>query len=305
MHALVTGGAGFIGSNLSRKLLEIGYRVTVLDNLSTGEKGNIPEGCNFIDLDLTEKGFTESIPRDVTHVFHLAAQSSGEISFEDPRNDLETNVSSTLELLSWSHRISVERFVFTSSMSVYGDVPNEPITEERKIAPKSFYGVGKAASEYYIQIFTELGLNTVVLRLFNIYGPGQDVENMKQGMLSIFLGYLLRGEDLKVKGSLERFRDFVFIEDCVNAIIKAAESENLTGTFNICSGKKTTVGEAIDCLLKNLGKENHSVIIEEGTPGDQFGIFGNPSKTTEKLGWRNRTSFSNGVSKLVDSLNKK
>ena len=285
-------------------MLEIGHKVTIVDNFSTGKRENIPTDCGFIDLDMTKVGFSKFFPNDITHVFHLAAQSSGEISFEDPRYDLETNVYSTLELLKWSKKTSVEKFVFTSSMSVYGEVPDEPITEERVISPKSFYAVGKAASEYYIRIFAELGLNAVILRLFNVYGPGQDIENLKQGMLSIFLGYLLKDEDLVVKGSLDRFRDFVFIDDCIDAIVKASELEDLEGTFNICSGSKTTVGEAINCILKELGKENHTVVIEQGTPGDQFGIFGNPSKATRELGWKSSTSFSEGVSKLLDSIDK-
>ena len=302
MHALVTGGAGFIGSNLSKKLLHKEYKVTVVDNLFTGKRSNIPTGCNFINDDLRINGFSKRLPDDVTHVFHLAAQSSGEISFEDPRLDLETNVASTIELLDWAKRISVRKFLYTSSMSVYGNVPDKPISENQEISPRSFYAVGKAASEFYIDIYSRLGLDSVILRLFNIYGPGQDIENMKQGMLSIYLGFILNREPLLVKGSMDRFRDFVYIDDCVEAIIASAEADNTSGIFNICSGKKTTVKEAIGTILEKMGEIDYEVINEKGTPGDQFGIFGNPEKTTNSIGWRCKTSFSDGIESMIRSL---
>ena len=226
MHALVTGGAGFIGSHLANKLLTQGARVTIVDNLSTGVESNIPTKSNFILLDLTNNNFIKKMPKTITHVFHLAAQSSGEISFEKPRYDIDINAVSTLELLKWSLNNNVRKFVFTSSMNVYGYVKDELIDESQPPSPESFYAVGKIASENYIKIFSDLGLNATILRLFNVYGPGQNLDNLKQGMLSIYIAYILKNEPVIVKGSLDRFRDFVFIDDVIASIIKTIDYKN-------------------------------------------------------------------------------
>ena len=190
MHVLITGGAGFIGSHLAFFYLNKKISVTVVDNLSTGFEENIPSGAHFIRQDITEAGWTSLLSKDIDYVIHLAAQSSGEISFEDPLYDVRTNTVGTLELLKWSHENRIKKFIFASSMNVYGNVQDELIVEESLTNPTSFYAVGKVASENYIKIFSELGLDSVVLRLFNVYGVGQNMENMKQGMVSIYCAYV-------------------------------------------------------------------------------------------------------------------
>ena len=298
MHALVTGGAGFIGSHLANKLLKLGAKVTVVDNLSTGSKSNIPSKCDFIYLDLTENNFVSKLPITTTHVFHLAAQSSGEISFENPRYDIEINTVSTLELLKWSLSHNVKKFIYTSSMNVYGYVKDEPIKETQSIAPESFYAVGKIASENYIKIFSDLGLKTTILRLFNVYGPGQNMENLKQGMLSIFLAYIIKNEPVVVKGSLERFRDFIYIDDVISAIEKSIHFSQKYDVFNICTGIRTTVQEALDKLFIAFNLSNYQIIESDGTPRDQFGIYGNIHKSEKLLDWKYQISLDNGLTKL-------
>jgi len=303
MHALVTGGAGFIGSHLANKLLAQGAKVTIVDNLSTGLENNLPTKSNFILLDLTNNNFFIKLPKTITHVFHLAAQSSGEISFENPRYDIDINAVSTLELLKWSLNNNVKKFVYTSSMNVYGFVKDELIDERQPTSPESFYAIGKIASENYIKIFSDLGLNATVLRLFNVYGPGQNLNNLKQGMLSIYIAYILKNEPVIVKGSLDRFRDFVFIDDVISSIIKTIDYKKTYDLFNICTGVKTTVEDVINNIFEAFNVPNHQIIVEKGTPRDQFGIYGNANKARELLRWEYKTDLENGLNQLNNFIN--
>jgi UDP-glucose 4-epimerase len=302
MHALVTGGAGFIGSHLAKKLIDEGAIVTVIDNLSTGYECNIPSNCDFINLDLTDSDFLKKMPESISHVFHLAAQSSGEISYENPSYDLKINAMSTLELLKWSLEQKVEKFLYTSSMNVYGNVEDKPITEQQIVAPESFYAVGKVASENYLKIFFDIGLNTTVLRLFNVYGPGQNLENLKQGMLSIYIAYILKNEPIIVKGSLNRFRDFVYIDDVISSILSAINYNSQFDIFNICTGIRTTVNEALDSILKVFKKKDYRIYENDGTPRDQFGIYGDNRKAKSLLNWQNKTSLEKGLTQIFEAL---
>jgi len=302
MHALVTGGAGFIGSHLSKKLIESGSKVTIIDNLSTGRDFNVPIESDFRLIDLTTSGFTNSLPQTITHIFHLAAQSSGEISFEDPLYDIQINTISTLELLKWSLKNRVKKFIFASSMNVYGQVNDEPINEDFLINPESFYGVGKTASENYIKIFADLGLNSTILRFFNVYGPGQNLENLKQGMLSIYIAYILKNQPVLVKGSLDRFRDFVYIDDVVDSFIKSIDYNKNYDIFNICTGTRTSVREALDTLFVTFKKPNYKIINKGETPRDQFGIYGSNEKAKNLLGWHPQINLSQGLLNIYNFI---
>src|SRR3989338_3970106 len=147
-RALITGGAGFIGSHIAKRLLTLGWEVCIIDNFSTGAKNNVPAKADFHLIDISKDDFIDQLPQDkFDAVFHLAAQSSGEISFDDPVYDLKTNCLSTLMLLDWCKKRGIKRFIYTSSMSIYGDQESQPVKETAKPMPKSFYGVGKLASE--------------------------------------------------------------------------------------------------------------------------------------------------------------
>ena len=164
--AIVTGGAGFIGSHLSKKLIKNGWDVIVIDNFSTGIKENVPKEVELIETDLSKDEFLNYLPKNGTDVvFHLAAQSSGEVSFENPAYDLKTNCLSTVLLSQWCIEKKVPKFVYTSSMSIYGDIKNLPVSEKEIPVPKSFYGIGKLASENYLKVYGEKGLDYTALRL--------------------------------------------------------------------------------------------------------------------------------------------
>lgn len=302
--ALVTGGAGFIGSHLAKRLLAEGWKVYIIDNFSTGFKENLPPEAEFILLDISKEGFIASLPKGpFDAVFHLAAQSSGEISFDDPGYDLKTNCLSTVMLLDWALKSGTKRFMYTSSMSIYGDQEIQPVGEAAVPAPKSFYGVGKLASEAYVQIYSKMGLTTTSLRLFNVYGPGQNMENLRQGMVSIYMAYILKNEPIAVKGSPERYRDFVYIDDVVNAYMKCLENKNTFGkNYNVASGIKTSVGKLLEEELRAFGHDpsRYPIQYKGSTPGDTFGIVADIGALIRDTGWKPSVLLSEGLKRMCD-----
>ena len=305
-NVLVTGGAGFIGSCLSSRLIDEGYNVVIIDNLSTGFESNIPQKAEFFKIDISKEDFLNRLPKiGFDYVFHLAAQSSGEISFEDPAYDVKTNIMGTLLLLNWSMEKKVKRFIYTSSMSIYGDNQDLPTEETASPRPLSFYGVGKLASEKYADIFIKKGLPITTLRLFNVFGPGQNMENLKQGMVSIYMAYIVKNAPILVKGSKNRFRDFIYIDDIVDAFVKAAFSERAVNeTFNVGTGKQTFVWQLLDEITKAFGYKtgDYPIQFEGNTPGDQMGIYADISKIKRYLSWEPRVDLSDGIMKMVEWL---
>ena len=298
-HVLITGGAGFIGSHLAGFYLRAGHKVTVVDNLSTGLRKNVLGKAELIEHDITSEGWTSLLPSDVTHVFHLAAQSSGEISFENPVYDAKTNTVATLELLKWSFENKIEKFVFASSMNVYGAVEDKAIDESCITQPESFYGVGKVASENYMRIYSDMGLSTAVLRLFNVYGPGQNMANLKQGMVSIYCAFVENDEPVLVKGSDNRVRDFVYIDDVITAFNLVSASDEKYEIYNICTGTRTTVKKLLSKVFDAFGKEDYPYTVTDGTPRDQFGIYGSYSKIEQLLGWQPTFTLEKGLGEMV------
>lgn len=305
MKHLVTGGAGFIGSNLARYLIDLGHEVVVIDNLTTGYKENIPSEATFIFGDCSEEKTVEKLNNmhfDV--IFHISGQSSGEISFEDPVYDINANTVSTLRLLDYARKTNCKRFVYASTMSVYGENTNEQCSEDDELRPKSFYAIGKKASEEYLKVYqANYGIDYTALRYFNVYGPGQNLENMKQGIVSIFLRQLIDTNypEVIVKGDKRRFRDFIYIEDVVSITAKAGlERMFLNDTVNVGTGIKTTIVELIDTLKIATGA--HKPVRYEGsTPGDQFGIYSNNDKLKVEYS-KQLTSLNVGIRKFVESL---
>ncbi len=274
-YYLVTGAAGFIGSAVAKKLLEKGHKVVTIDNLSTGKRENIPDGCIFYEGCCQDKEIYKKIP-DVKYdaILHIAGQSSGEVSFEDPIYDLRTNTESTLNIIKYCLSGKCERIIYASTVSVYGEKNKNPVNEEAMKEPKSLYGVGKLASEHYLRINNSDNLKTTSLRLFNVYGKGQNLENMKQGMISIYYSQLLKNKCIEVKGSLERYRDFVYIDDVVSCFIDSISNKDTYGKeINVCTGIKTTVGDVIAELKKIMSKDTPIKILDS-TIGDVKGIYG-------------------------------
>lgn len=303
---LVTGAAGFIGSALAKHLLDNGNLVVTVDNLSTGFLDAIPKGTIFYKGDCQDKKVIYKLEKyKFDAIFHIAGQSSGEISFDDPVYDLQTNTQSTILLLQYALKTNCKKIIYASTMSVYGKQPDKPIDEKALTFPKSFYAVGKIASEHYLRIYSELGIQAIALRLFNCYGPGQNMKNLRQGMVSIFLAQALDNKHILVKGSPERYRDIVYIDDVVNSFL-AALNYNGSGyhCYNIGTGVKTTVGELIEKIISNLPFKV-SVKYSGSTPGDQFGIYADINKIKSEIGWEPAISLKKGLEIMIKKeLNK-
>lgn len=300
-HYIVTGGAGFIGAAVAARLLAGGHQVVVIDNLSTGSVGQIPEGADFIEADCQDAALYARIPqRNYAAIFHIAGQSSGEISFDDPVYDLQTNTQSTLLLLQFAKRVGCRRLVYASTMSVYGDQPDAPVSENASTTPKSFYGVGKLASEHYLRIYRQYGIESVALRLFNVYGPGQNMENLRQGMVSIYLAQALKNKHIHVKGGADRFRDFVYIDDIVDAFLRfETQALGEHHIFNIGTGVRTTVQDLVERICHALPFAI-DVRYEGNTPGDMFGIRADADRVRQTAGWQAKIDLATGLKRMID-----
>ena len=300
---LVTGGAGFIGSNVAKRLLDNGHQVVIIDNVTTGQEENLPPGARFVNLDISQSEGIEMIPNEhFDGVLHLAAQSSGEISHDNPSHDLTTNALGTLLLLEWCRENQAGHFLYASSMSIYGLTDQVPVHEDQALDPYSFSGISKQAAEQYVRHYAKLGLDTTILRMFNVYGPGQNLGNMKQGMVSIYLAYIARGESIEVKGSLDRFRDYVYIDDVVDAWVACLENPACFGqVYNLGSGQKTLVKDLLPQLISAWGEDPAVYPFEElgGTPGDQFGIYPDISSLRNDTDWEPQVSLTEGLSRMV------
>jgi UDP-glucose 4-epimerase len=302
VKAIVTGGAGFVGSHLARRLLGDGWEVAVVDNLSSGFERNVPDGAELIRADLTEEESAAALPGDgVDAIFHLASHVGQELSFEKPLYDFKANGLATMILLDHARRHDIPRFVFASSMNVYGFAEENPVSEATPAIPRSPYAVGKLASEHLCGVYHGLGTSTSALRLFNVYGPGQDMQNMKQGMASIFMTYVARGEPVEVRGSKDRFRDFIYVDDVVDAFVRCLDDAAQGNVYNVSTGRKTHVWELIDGIVQAFGHDpaDYPIEYQEGTLRDQFGVYGDSSRFARDTGWAPRTELNDGLAAMA------
>ncbi|MCK5214111.1 MAG: NAD-dependent epimerase/dehydratase family protein [Candidatus Omnitrophica bacterium] len=298
---LVTGAAGFIGGVLARKLVDQGHTVWTIDNLSTGFKENVPDGVHLIQGGCQEpESIAQLEGKAFDAILHFAGQSSGEISFDDPVYDLRTNTESTLRLIKYGLENGCPRFIYSSSMSVYGDVPNEPIAEDWTPQPLSFYGIGKLASEHYLRIYQSKGLQATSLRLFNVYGEGQNMSNLRQGMVSIFLAQLLKEDKIIVKGSNNRFRDFIEVNDVVDITIKMIDEPRSYGKiYNVGTGKRNTVADLLNIMVRESGLDKE-IVYAGVTLGDQKGIYADISLIQKEFDFKPQFSLDQGLKNMIE-----
>jgi len=300
-RVLLTGGGGFIGSHLATALLADGYAVDIVDNFSTGFRENVPSDAELLELDLSRPDDVARLPvRKYEAILHLAGQCSGERSFDVPHYDLQANAGSTLLLAEWALTNGIGTLLHASSMGVYGEVNGRRTAETDRPEPLSYYGASKLAAERILSVAAKRGLRTCSFRMFTVYGRGQDLTNMKQGMVSIYLAYLLRTEPVQVKGSLERTRDFVHVDDVVRAWRLGLEN-TASGIFNIGTGVGTSVRELLDELLDACGLDrNYPVEETSGTPGDQSGISAEIGAIGDAFGWTPRIDLRTGLADMVE-----
>ena len=300
MKVIITGVAGFIGSRVARRFIEEGHKVIGIDNLSGGNLNNIPKEVDFYNIDLVDASKFSKLPSDAQIILHLAGQSSGEISFHYPQDDLRKNTISTLNLIQFGIKNKVKKLIYASSMSVYGDFDctEHGVKEDSVLKPKSCYGIGKLSSEQYLNVYKDK-LPYVSLRMFNVYGPGQDMNNMSQGMVSIYLSQALKFRKIIVKGSLLRFRDFIFIDDVVDLWYKVSFCEEAKNqAINIGTGKKTTVKQILE-VIKSI-TEVDDVKIEDGTPCDQLGIYSDNTKLNELIKMSYYVDLKDGLDRFLN-----
>jgi len=307
-RVLVTGGAGFVGSTLAHRLVRNGDDVVIIDDLSNGKRSNLPEGARFIQGDLANDSVLAQLCTDrFDQIFHIAAQASNAISFRDPVRDLLSNQVATLKLLEFARKTNSMRVLFTSSMSAYGDASEFPTLESTPLTARSPYGVHKAASEHYLRIYAEeYGLKWTVFRLYTTYGSGQNLDNLDQGLLSIYLAYLVRKVPIVVKGSLERKRDIVHVSDVVEAIQLAADNPKTFGQcYNLCSGVSLSIRELLSEMFKQMGEDpGYPIEVQPGTPGDPPVTHGSYEKAERDFGYSPKVSPYDGIRMTVEALRK-
>jgi UDP-glucose 4-epimerase len=254
MKALVTGGAGFIGSNLSRQLLLEGHEVKVLDNLLTGRQENLQDlPLEFIEGDICDDDMVDRAVKECEVVYHLAASVGNKRSIDQPIADSRTNVLGTLGVLEACRRHDVRKIVFSSSAGIFGELKTLPIDESHPCEPDSPYGAGKLCGEKQCLVYAKLyDLEAVALRYFNVYGPNQRFDAYGN-VIPIFVFRLLKGEPITIFGDGEQTRDFVHVNDVVQANIRSSMTSRLSGAFNIGSGERVSINRLVDMIGRAIG----------------------------------------------------
>ncbi len=302
---LVTGGAGFIGGAIVRRLVAGGHSVTILDLPEKIKRSSFPSSVNVISGDVASETTFKKLTAPFDAVFHMAAQTSARVSHEEPERDIEVNARGTLLLAQWCVRHNVRRLLYGSSMGIYGNPSELPVKETLLPGPVSFYGVTKLAGEHYLNAHIPLGLQPTSFRMFNVYGPGQDMANMKQGMISVYLAYIHAGQSVQVTGSLDRFRDFIYIDDIVDAFLLAVDSQRSHGeTYNLGCGITHTVRQVLDLLIAACGQDPATYPVQEieGHAGDTFGICSDSTKFRSAFGWVPKVKLEDGIKRMVGWL---
>lgn len=301
---LVTGGAGFIGSALVHELVKRGERVRVLDNFATGHRENLAgleHSIEFIEGDICEPGILTEALHGVDIVLHQAAIPSVPKSIADPLSSHRANTDGTLHLLWAAHRAKVQRVVYASSSSAYGDTPTLPKTETMPPNPVSPYAVSKLVGEYYCRVFTLVyGLETVALRYFNVFGPRQDPQSPYSGVLSRFIAALFKDQAPVVYGDGEQSRDFTFVSNVVEANLLAATAPGVAGqVLNVGTGNRYTLNHALE-LLGGITGVSQRPRYEPPRPGDVRHSQADITLAQRYLGYQPKVGFEEGLRLTVE-----
>lgn len=301
MKVFITGIAGFIGSHLANHFIKNEWEVGGIDNLLTGKEKNLNPNIEWIRGDIRNETDFPHLNGKLDGVIHLAAQTSGEKSFELPLYDMQTNLMGTYHAYQFALKHQAKWLINMSSMSVYGNVLSEKsVSEDTRPSPVSLYGNTKLAAENMLKLLSQKDkLPVISLRLFNAYGPNQNLDELKQGMISIYLAYMLREKDIIVKGSAERVRDFIYIDDIVSAISAIINASNKqSGIYNLSTGKTTSVKQVLTYLTEATGCKKE-IIFTESTPGDIQGFGGSCQSFCSTFNWQPQVAVCDGIKKMV------
>jgi len=300
---LVTGGAGFIGSNIVETLIQKGESVRVLDNCSTGKMSNLKnvmDRIEFIHGDIRDLSLVRDAVKNVDYVIHLAALASVPGSIDDPITNNDINIAGTLNILVAAKDASVKRVVYTSSSAVYGDSPESPKTESMPANPISPYAISKHTGEQYCKAFYQLyGLETVTLRYFNVFGQRQDPNSQYAAVIPIFINSFLEGRPPTIFGDGGQTRDFVFVEDVVQANRLACYAQGAAGEiFNIGSGGRTTISSLAGAIRDLIGSHIEPVYEQERI-GDVRHSQADISKAREILGYEPLADMKTALDRTI------
>ena len=302
---LVTGGAGFIGSNLCDELIRQGAKVIVLDNLITGFRENLEEikgDFEFVEGDINDSPLLERILPGIDTVFHQAALPSVPRSVDDPQETHQACVNGTFNLLLAAKKTGVRRFVYAASSSAYGDQAALPKTESMRPDPLSPYAAAKLTGEYYCQVFRQVyGLETFSLRYFNVFGPRQNPSSMYSGVISRFIDALMGSKTPVIYGDGEQSRDFTYVANVVNANINAATSSKGVGeTINVANGERISLNQLLEELKNITGKTDVSADFQPERKGDVKHSQADNTRAVEWLGYEKLVGLEDGLRKTID-----
>ena len=303
--ALVTGGAGFIGSHIAASLAASGARVRILDDLSTGYRENLKEingNVDFTQGSVADPTVLKKVLEGVELVFHEAAIPSVPRSVENPRDSHIASVDGTFSLLLAARDCKVRRLIYAASSSAYGDQPTLPKREDMLPDPLSPYAVAKLVGEYYCQVFSRVyGLETLSLRYFNVFGPRQDPGSQYSGVVSRFISALLSNETPVIYGDGEQSRDFTYIENVVSANLKAAEAKSGFGkVINIANGERVTLNQLLDELKDLTGRSNAQAEYRDTRVGDVRHSLADISEARQLLGYAPIVGLREGLRRTID-----
>lgn len=298
MKVLVTGGAGFAGSHIADEFVAAGHEVVVVDNLVNGDTGNIHPQAKFVEMDITAPEIHGLIEREgIEAIVHQAAQIKVPISIQDPQYDAQVNIMGTIHLLEAARKFGLKKFVFAGSAASYGMPEYLPIDEKHPLNPMSFYGLSKKVDEEYIRMYGDLfGVPYVTLRYANIFGPRQGASG-EGGVISIFMNQMLKGEQVTIEGDGGATRDYIYIGDVAQCVVKATESD-IQGTFNVSTERQVSVNELFAAMKRATGYEKEP-FHGPARVGDIYHSVMANGKIAEALNWRPETSLEDGLAKTV------
>jgi nucleoside-diphosphate-sugar epimerase len=301
-RCLVTGGAGFIGSHIAAALRERGDVVRIADNFSTGHRHNLDAnpGVDLVEGDLADPGVAARAVMGMDLVFHQAAIPSVPRSVADPFESNRANIDATLNLLVASRAAGVKRVIYAGSSSAYGDTPTLPKREDMAANPRSPYALQKLVGEQYCRLFTDLyGLETVTIRYFNVFGPRQDPRSTYSGVISQFAKALIEGRRPTIYGDGTQTRDFTYVANVVDGVLRAAESPAATGeVINVATGGRTSLLDLLDAMKRMTGTEVEPVF-EPGRAGDVRDSQADIDKARRILGYEPAVSLEEGLSRTI------
>jgi nucleoside-diphosphate-sugar epimerase len=301
-HYLVTGGAGFIGSHLVEELVRRGERVRIVDNLVTGKRHNIAHlsPIEFIEGDLADLAVAQRVVADVDYVLHQAAIPSVPRSVQDPITSNRANIDASLNILVAARDAGVKRLIYAGSSSAYGDTPTLPKVETMPTAPLSPYALQKLVAEQYCQMFTRLyGLETVTIRYFNVFGPRQDPSSPYSGVISLFISALCEGQQPTIYGDGEHTRDFTYVANVVDGVLRACEAKEASGeVINVATGGRISLNQLFR-TLRDLTAASVEPIYAEPRAGDVKDSQADITQARRILGYEPKVTFAEGLNRTV------